>query len=206
MYHNSSHRYAVDSGECTSIEKLKWKSLLPSTDKVTQRIIDRLFVVDSFNIKINSDVDDSNIDDVDDDDDVVDDDDDDSIEVVRIRFIGESFLTGQIRSIIGLLLSVYHGYLPMVMVILLIIMMMMMMMMIVVLKIVMIMITIVVVLISLFMIMVVMVIIVIMMTMIIIVVMMMMMMMKCYEYKRMLHFLSIYLYRNSSNILNDLIL
>ena len=199
MYHNSSHRYAVDSGECTSIEKLKWKSLLPSTDKVTQRIIDRLFVVDSFNIKINSDVDDSNI------DDVVD--DDDSIEVVRIRFIGESFLTGQIRSIIGLLLTVYHGYLPMVMVILLIIMMMMMMMMmIVVLKIVMIMMTIVVVLISLFMIMVVMVIIVIMMTMIIIVVMMMMMMMKCYEYKRMLHFLSIYLYRNSSNILNDLIL
>ena len=143
MYKNFSHRYAVDSSEITHIEKLKWKPLLPSTDKVTQRLIDRLFVVDNFNISINSyhhhhnhyhddDVDsngnhhnvNANFDHISGYDGENYNDDDGGIEVVRIRFMGESFLTGQIRSIIGVLLSVFHGYLPMVMMMMMIIMIM----------------------------------------------------------------------------------
>jgi len=143
LYKNFSHRYAVDSSEITHIEKSKWKPLLPSTDKVTQRLIDRLFVVDNFNISINSyhhhhnhyhdDDGDSNgnhhnvnanFDHISGYDGENYNDDDGGIEVVRIRFMGESFLTGQIRSIIGVLLSVFHGYLPMVMMMKMIIMIM----------------------------------------------------------------------------------
>jgi hypothetical protein len=126
LYQNFSHRYSLDSSEITHIEKSKWKPLLPSTDRVTQRLIDRLFVVDDFNISINSNHHHHNYYHDDGHDNVIAsfdhdganfNDDDDSIEVVRIRFVGESFLTGQIRSIIGVLLSVFHGYLPMVMII-----------------------------------------------------------------------------------------
>jgi hypothetical protein len=209
LYKNFSHRYSVDSSEITHIEKLKWKPLLPSTDKVTQRLIDRLFVVDNFNISINSnhhyhnhchdDDGDSNgnhhnvtanFDHISGYDGENYNDDDGSLEVVRIRFMGESFLTGQIRSIIGVLLSVFHGYLPMV-----IMMMMMFIMIMVVLRM-----MIVVVIMLLMMIMVVVV--------IIIILMMMMIVMRIIiinsEYK--IYVMLFYPYRNLSNILNDRIL
>jgi len=116
--------------------------------------------------------------------------DDGSIEVVRIRFMGESFLTGQIRSIIGVLLSVFHGYLPMV------IMMMMFIMIMVVLRM-----MIVVVIMVLMMIMVVVVIIIILMMMIMIV---MRIITINFEYE--IYVMLFYPYRNLSNILNDRIL